>query len=445
MEKSTGTHKKKANVSAKKVLTKSDLQEAAELTDYKRHEIQRLVTEIRNETYSESDVAKYCKDLRRLCDESIEARVAAGKAGAYDVLIAALDLKKDLTNNTETIEILRTLKSLMTKYPDLLDSNGISIMLCLLNVHEEDSVKVPLLQWIRVCCVMHEANRQDLIDEKIVRKLKALLENDSSEVQILVMSVLRSLVLDDDIRVQFGKSHDHARSIAIETLCTLLDIMEKEKSNEKLIIEVLGTISVLMVRQEFCKKVETVGGMAIIKDFLLQWHRNENVAKEVFKLIRALAGNDSVKENIIQNVNLGPLLKTCLNIHKKNATVSTYGLGAISACCLRSPENSNKLFDTGLPHVIIEIMKLHPTNKYVQKNASWAIRNMVSRSKFQIEHFKKLGVEEILRQNWDNFPQIEKDTLAALRDLELDVPLKEEWTGTGGLLTTSKQPDEPFQ
>lgn len=78
----------------------------------------------------------------------------------------------------------------------------------------------------------------------------------------------------------------------------------------------------------------------------------------------------------------------------------------------------------------------------MQKTASWAIRNMVARSKYQCPIFLSLGAEELLQENLKKFKDIEYDTKAALRDLGCHVQLKEEWTGKGGALTTRAGSDK---
>lgn len=112
------------------------------------------------------------------------------------------------------------------------------------------------------------------------------------------------------------------------------------------------------------------------------------------------------------------------------------GLSCVAALSLRSPNNSKAFYETGLPEVIADILKLHPDQKTVQKNASWAIRNMVSRSRYQNQKFIDLGVEDLLKNALEKFKEIEYDLKAALRDLGCEVAFKEEWTGKGGLLTS---------
>lgn len=63
------------------------------------------------------------------------------------------------------------------------------------------------------------------MDNNIIQLLKPNLEKEDSEVQREVMSVMRALVLDDDVRVEFGRAHDNARIIASETLCMLTVMM----------------------------------------------------------------------------------------------------------------------------------------------------------------------------------------------------------------------------
>lgn len=40
--------------------------------------------------------------------------------------------------------------------------------------------------------------------------------------------VFRYLILDDDVRVQFGKAHDHAKLIAVEVLVDLTQLLESK-------------------------------------------------------------------------------------------------------------------------------------------------------------------------------------------------------------------------
>lgn len=106
---------------------------------------------------------------------------------------------------------------------------------------------------------------------------------------------------------------------------------------------------------------------------------------------------------------------------------------------LRSVDNSKAFYDAGTSEVIIDCMKLHSDDVSIQKNGSWAVRNMVSRSRYQNDKFLSLGIEDILKEDLAKFPAIEFDIKSALRDLGCNVNLKEEWTGKGGKLTTQSK------
>lgn len=72
------------------------------------------------------------------------------------------------------------------------------------------------------------------------------------------------------------------------------------------------------------------------------------------------------------------------------------------------------------------------TNNLLQKNACWAIRNMVGRYRDQNAKFHELGAEDLLNKAYDKFSKdFGFDIKAALRDLECDVKLDEQWTGKG--------------
>jgi hypothetical protein len=66
----------------------------------------------------------------------------------------------------------------------------------------------------------------------------------------------------------------------------------------------------------------------------------------------------------------------------------------------------------------------------LQIAAASAIRNIVSRTKRFSDEFVELDVETLLNEVVKRHPAAEEGVKAALRDLELKVHLKEEWTGT---------------
>ncbi|EFA06986.1 Armadillo repeat-containing protein 6 homolog-like Protein [Tribolium castaneum] len=370
--------------------------------------------------------------LKKECDKGLPHRVQAGKDGAYNVILDILlksHAQKDITEAA-----IKAMVSLMTKQPDLLDERGVLVILSNLDKGEPETQRF-VLKWCKECCVMHEMNRQKLIELNIVNKLSKLLKEGNSHILRDTLLVLRALTLDDDVRVEFGRAHEHARIIATETLTPLIGLIQKFQAEDILVNDLILTLSALLVRNEFCKQVDEVGGIELISEVVTAFLNNDKVVRQCFKFLKALAGNDECKVHIIQK-GLAPIISDALNAHQDNVPTAVGGLSCVAALCLRSPDNSKALFEAALPEVIIAIMKKHPNDKLVQKTASWAIRNMVSRSRYQNGHFLELGVEELLKNNLVKFKEFEYDTKAALRDLEVKVDLKEEWTGKGGKITS---------
>lgn len=367
--------------------------------------------------------------IQKQCQKGLQYKVFAGKCGAYDGIISALLLSND---KEIKIECFKCLIALMTKQPDLLNEEGVNGALKVLDCNDLDLKKL-CLKWIKECCILHEMNRQSFYDKNILDKIKVMLKESNIEILPDVLAVCRALVLDDDVRVEFGRAHEHARGIASENLVTLTQCLSKYKENDIIINELLLTLSALLVRNEFCKTVDEAGGLEMIKDILTYYIDNEKINRQCFKLLKALAGNDDCKSHIVQNGLASPITAS-LNKHQKSIPTSASALSCIAALTLRNPHNSNVFFEAQVPEVIIETMKLHPKEKSIQKSGSWAIRNMVSRSKNQCNHFLELGVEEVLTSALNTFKDCEYDVKSALRDLGCNVQLKEEWTGKGGKL-----------
>lgn len=150
-----------------------------------------------------------------------------GKEGAYNVL---LDVLTKLPDDTEVIKsTLKTLTSLMSKQPDLLDERGVQLIIDYLDKNKDQEVQRFLLKWVKECCILHEMNRQQIFDAGILEHLKPHLDDEASTPLLRdVLGVLRALILDDDIRVEFGRAHEHAKAIAGDTLLTITSLLQSK-------------------------------------------------------------------------------------------------------------------------------------------------------------------------------------------------------------------------
>lgn len=278
--------------------------------------------------------------------------------------------------------------------------------------------------------MLHEMNRQLIVNENIlVTHLKPLMSRDEPSIVKNICTTFRFLILDDDIRCEFGKAHEHARMIAQECLVDMTQLLTKFKSNPDVLAEIMLTIASLTVRNEFCQTIAEANGVTLIMDAMVEFADSIKINREAFKLLKALAGNDTVKSDIIKS-GAAPIIESSLNRHKADLTLAKSALVCISTLSLRLKDNSVALFEAGIAETIIETMKIHEKDSVVQRNGAWAIRNMVSRSRDQCDSWLSLGAEEVLNTARKLHATVEQDAKAALRDLGAKVHLQEEWKGT---------------
>ena len=162
--------------------------------------------------------------------------------------------------------------------------------------------------------------------------------------------LIRAVVSDDDVRVEFGRAHEYACKIAeqengLELLTSLLTgkrKLKKKKTNrprfqliysslhvhllffspssefeaqKEVIGELMPTLSRLAVRNEFCQKIVELGGLRFVVDVLVKYYDDKELVESSFVLIKALAGNDDVKREVNKG-NAIPLITAALDRHK---------------------------------------------------------------------------------------------------------------------------------
>lgn len=198
--------------------------------------------------------------LRAECDKSVPHRVLAAKNGTLPLLTALAEA--ELTSATaaaadsvdgavqsgsvdvdcnghdeataaaadQTLcKLLAALCALINNQPDIFDAPTLVVLMrCLERRTSSRPVVLLALQAISRACLMHEINRQNIMNADIMRFLRPLVGSDSADVVRRLCIVFRFLILDDDVRVEFGKAHDHAKQIAGDVLVELTELMGSE-------------------------------------------------------------------------------------------------------------------------------------------------------------------------------------------------------------------------
>ncbi|XP_072946459.1 armadillo repeat-containing protein 6 homolog [Epargyreus clarus] len=386
---------------------------------------------------NEDSLIQELKILMSECEKDIAHRIRAGKEGAYKILINLLESRhKSYTQETNVkdkdciISVLNTLSALMEMQPDLLDQKGIDLIKDILDKTDNEDILISTLKWLNMCCLKHELNRQRIFERNIGDNFKIILKKKGNPTLLIVsLQAIRKFALDDDIRVEFGKAHEHARELGVLLLETLAGLL-KENTKPPVVSELLLTMATLLVRHELCAAAAD-SGIDVLFTILADNYDDVAVTQQATKLITALAGNDDVKWQLVKS-GIVSIIVSLLTRHSNNAAAAALTLKCMAALALREPAHGRELLDNGAAEAVVQCLKLHPRNASVQKNACWAIRNMVSRYRDQNAKFHELNIQGLLDEAYKVFgAEFGFDIKSALRDLDCDVTLDEQWTGKG--------------
>jgi hypothetical protein len=168
---------------------------------------------------------KFTQDLSFRC----LATNMTSKPNAYEIftsyLVRLKDQKSCSTFNTDELNFLelffKTFDAYIYQQSDVLNSDGLKLLIGFTNTDLESRFE-PLLQYIIKCicsgCLMNEPNRQFLVENGLCENLIGMFKKHKRNEAVLcqVCQLIRCLLLDDDLRVEYGKAHEHAKYIASE-------------------------------------------------------------------------------------------------------------------------------------------------------------------------------------------------------------------------------------
>ena len=116
---------------------------------------------------------------------------------------------------------LNTFQTYLHNQSDVLTSDGLLMLIRLTNDDDQgfgyhNNIIQAVLKCINTSCQMCESNRQFFVENGLCENLMKLFLKHKTNNTILcdACQLIRSLLLDDDIRVAFSNSHEHAKFIA---------------------------------------------------------------------------------------------------------------------------------------------------------------------------------------------------------------------------------------
>ncbi|CAG5114583.1 unnamed protein product [Candidula unifasciata] len=398
--------------------------------------LKKLSVTLDNSDINNTQVVEALKSIQTECDSDFARRCLAGSSNAYPILYKALLHYRDDPEHLKAV--LKTFCSLVNGQPDLIDDKGIELLICLFkNYQDVSDVLKLIIRAIRLNCLKHEKNRQEFIQMNLIPMLTDLLTVQKSNPTIIKESCicLRSLTLDDDVRVLFGKGSENAKSMVSEgdALRAVLQLCEEYKKDTSVLAELFLTLSCLAIRDEFCHEVMDRGGVTLILNACRNAIEDKNIVRQAMIVLKTLAGNDEVKHEIAKLGGI-ELIVAVLDKYQNNALVAEAACKVLTTITLRNEDNCRKVVQCQGHEYIVQVMKLHPKEIGVQKNACMALRNLVSRTKELTESILPLGVESLLNEIINHHKEIEDEAKAALRDLGCKVELRELWKGEKGVI-----------
>ncbi|XP_066513510.1 armadillo repeat-containing protein 6-like [Hoplias malabaricus] len=408
-----------------------------ETTEDQTHEVLQALESLKSALESSSSTVDGLKLFTEQCSLSFAQRYLAAQKGAYPTVLSCCQCAGE---DKEVLSAaLAALSALTDGQPDLLDPEGQGFLIGTLRSHQEDpSVAFLVIRTLRHCCLKHEQNRQDLVKAGVLPLLTSTITKhiERHEVVKEACAALRVMTFDDDVRVPFGHAHEHAKMIVLEHngLKVIVEAAKAHPENTSVLSELCATLSRLAVRNEFCQDIVDLGGLKFMMTLLADSLDCQDLVKQVLSALRAIAGNDDVKDAIV-NAGGTELIVMAINRNMSNAQVCEQGCAALCVLALRKPNNCKVIMENGGALAALQAMKAHPAEVNVQKQSCMLLRNLVARTRDFSQTILEMGAEALIGQALVSHRDCGDVGRAALRDLGCQVELRELWTGKKGSLT----------
>jgi hypothetical protein len=192
--------------------------------------------------------------LKSYFDKDISYRCyATNKVNFLDLFQLAFQNYKHTDDSSVLLSFLQTFNAYITQQNDTMNTSFIVNLIDLIGANESKFDLIDsLLKCISTSCILNEKNRLDYIDNGLCELLFLnFLKFNKFNLNLLnkICVLIRNLLLDDDIRVEFSKSHDNAKFIV--TKLNGLDILLNIGLSKTNFAYFFGSYEHLFVQIEF--------------------------------------------------------------------------------------------------------------------------------------------------------------------------------------------------
>lgn len=240
-------------------------------------------------TFSDADKTFKCvKELVEQLSSDKDAKTLMTANNAFALLLATVEAAVALGSDANELSkaSLQALSLLLEGQPDLVlppnpdlivaeatnHPNVAKLLTFIRHFQGQPDIQLHGIRAVKHACVMHETNRQSFVAEGLVTLLVFVIEHHVTEPDVVAEAAhcLRTLTLDDDVRVAFGKAHDHAKFIVTEhaALTKILRAVPSFAQHEDTLAELCATLARLAVRNEYCQEIVDQGALDLLLPIL---------------------------------------------------------------------------------------------------------------------------------------------------------------------------------
>lgn len=162
-----------------------------------------------------NEIKKAVEILKEKFHKDISFRVlATKKSNANSVFITFL--QKFHLHSEFIVDFIQMYNLYLTNQTDVLMLDTIKSLIRLTKDAKSIDLLKNLLKLLVTSCVLCENNRQMYVENGLCELLIDLFQEykKSNLILVEICNLIRNLLLDDDLRVEFGRSHEHAKFIA---------------------------------------------------------------------------------------------------------------------------------------------------------------------------------------------------------------------------------------
>lgn len=219
-------------------ICKCSLAEQNELVEAIKTLSELKIADLIEQKDAKEKVTDNLKILKKKFEKDLSFRCLANEKNAYQVLISYIDEKAAIDDSALLENYLITLQAFLYQQSDAIQKDGLNslvfhnylfklsyndIYICSLKIkltQEKNIWKSPALRILLKClstsCELNEPNRQHLVENGLCESLMEIFCHHKTDNSVLIEAcqLIRSLLLDDDIRVEFSNAHETAKYIA---------------------------------------------------------------------------------------------------------------------------------------------------------------------------------------------------------------------------------------